>query len=193
MQIIRHRVNTIEELSEIPTAWGVEADLRDQGADIIMTHDPHTSGPSWGDWLNAYRHGTLIANIKCEGIEKTIIGDLEARGIDDYFLLDMSLPFLVKYARTGFRNMAIRFSEYEPLDLARQFAGLVNWVWVDCFTGLPLNTESHAFLKSNFKICLVSPELHGRSVSEINTYRGLLTEMPVDAVCTKRPDLWAVG
>ena len=47
-------------------------------------------------------------------------------------------------------------SEHEPLVFALKFKE-AEWVWVDCFTQLPLNNESYTQLKKHFKICLVSP------------------------------------
>jgi hypothetical protein len=61
---------------------------------------------------------------------------------------------------------------------------------VDCFSDLPLNTENYSKLKKHFKLCLVYPELQGFDVSRIEEFKNKLKDMPVDAVCTKRPDLW---
>ena len=58
----------------------------------------------------------------------------------------------------------------------------------------PLDAISAKRLKSGgFKLCLVSPELQGRSAdSEIPIMVSLLRELNIeaDAVCTKRPDIW---
>ena len=46
---------------------------------------------------------------------------------------------------------------------------------------------------AGFKLCLVSPELQGRSAeNEIPRLVELLRERDIfaDAVCTKRPELW---
>jgi tripartite-type tricarboxylate transporter receptor subunit TctC len=68
-------------------------------------------------------------------------------------------------------------------------AGKCEWVWVDCFTKLPLTREVYAQLKKHFKICLVSPELLGRP-SEIGWYREQLAGMEIDAVCTDQGRDW---
>jgi hypothetical protein len=190
MQIIQHRVNNIAQLRATPMQYGIELDIRDKYDELIITHDAFEAGESWSDYLDQYKHGLMIANIKTEGIEKKIIEDLETRNIKNYFLLDVSLPFLVKLSNEGFSNMAVRFSEYEPIELASKFVKKVNWVWVDCFTHLPLNDGNYAFLKEHFKICLVSPELHGHSIEMINDFKIQLRNWSIDAVCTKKPELW---
>jgi hypothetical protein len=190
MLIIQHRVNTIAQLSATSPQYGIEADLRSEGSNLVLHHDPFVKGEDWTSWLQSWQHAFFIANIKTEGIEERVINDLEASGMGNYFLLDVSLPFIVKYMRKGFGKMAIRFSEYEPEQLALRFAGKLEWVWVDCFTRMPLNSDIYALLRPHFKLCLVSPELQGRATEEIAGLRTELASMPVDAVCTKHPALW---
>ncbi len=86
----------------------------------------------------------------------------------------------------------MRFSEHEPIEFALAFAGRVDWVWVDCFTRLPLDRESHRRLREHFKICLVSPELQGHPHATIGAYRRQLAGLPIDAVCTDFAADWAV-
>jgi hypothetical protein len=40
MEYIAHRINTIEELKQIPKEYGVELDLRDFRDGLILQHDP---------------------------------------------------------------------------------------------------------------------------------------------------------
>ncbi len=187
---IAHRINTIAQLNSTPTEFGVEMDLRPDGDNIIIHHDPFTPGENFEDWLRHYRHSLIILNTKAEGMEERILALMEKYSIDKYFFLDLSLPFLIKYMKKGISKIAVRFSEYEPLEFVMKFAGKVEWVWVDCFNDLPLNQENYQLLKEHFKICIVSPELQGYDVSRIEEFKQLLAEMQIDAVCTKRPDLW---
>ena len=91
----------------------------------------------------------------------------------------------------GEENVAMRFSEFESLENIMNMRGKVKWVWVDCFTKLPLNkSNSEQLKKAGFKLCLVSPELQGRSTDEIKTYKEIIEPIGIDAVCTKRTDLW---
>ncbi len=190
MQIIQHRVNTISQLKATPIQFGVELDIRDKYDELIIQHDPFTIGESWEEYIRDYKNGLMIANVKTEGIEEKIIADLSKNNIDNYFLLDVSLPFLVKLCNKGIKKMAVRFSEVEPIELASKFINKVDWLWVDCFTYLPLTQDNYSFLKKYFKICIVSPELQGHSTEMIHNFKAQLNNLSVDAVCTKLPDLW---
>lgn len=194
MKLIAHRKNTLAELRSSPTEYGVEVDIRSYAGDLVIHHDPFIKGEPFEAWLAEYRHGTLILNVKEEGLEARLIELMKRRGIGDYFFLDQSFPFLVKWARLGERRCAVRVSEYESVETALSLAGKVDWVWVDCFTRFPLQYEDSARLKSaGFRLCLVSPELQGRDAqTEIPQLHALLKDRGIDAdaVCTKQPALW---
>jgi len=199
VKLIAHRRNTLAELNATPRSYGVEVDIRSQGDRLIMHHDPFQEGEPFEPWIEAYRHGTLILNVKEEGLEDRLIGCMRDRGIDDYFFLDQSFPFLVKTASKGERRCAVRVSEFESLDTALALAGRVDWVWVDCFTRFPLDRAAWLRLQDGgFRLCLVSPELVGRAPeSEIATLRRMFAAWAVepDAVCSKLPTipLWTPG
>ena len=133
-------------------------------------------------------------DVKEEGLEARLIELMRQHGIDDYFVLDQSFPFLVKWSKLGEHRCAVRVSEFEAVETALTLAGKVDWVWVDCFTHVPLESADAQWLKdAGFKLCLVSPELQGRPAEvEIPQMAALLQERGIvaDAVCTKRPDLW---
>jgi hypothetical protein len=194
MELIHHRRNSIEDLVATDIKYGVELDIRSHGDNLIIHHDPLRSGLLFTDWLEFYRHGTLILNVKEEGLEKQLIKLMRAKGITDYFFLDQSFPFLVKWAKFGERRCAVRVSEYESVETALSLSGLITWVWLDCFTKFPIETAEYKALKdAGFKICLVSPELQGMDAdTEIVKMANFMKEreMNMDAVCTKRPDLW---
>ena len=194
MNIIRHRRNTHQELAEINTGHGAEIDIRSQGSDLVLHHEPYLAGTNFEDWLENYRHGTLILNVKEEGLEDRCLELMTKHGINDFFFLDQSFPFLVKTARTDESRCAVRVSEFETIDTALSLAGKVGWVWVDCFTKFPLDLSSAAQLKDNgFKLCIVSPELQGRmEQSDTDTIVKAMNDAEVvpDAVCTKFPQRW---
>jgi hypothetical protein len=191
MLIIDHRINTAARLAEVKPAYGVEIDIRDYDGDLRLVHDPFLSGESLGDYLKGYKHAFCIFNVKCDGLEDRILDLAKQHGIQDYFFLDCADPTLVKLARRGEKNLAVRFSEFEPVESALAFAGLCDWVWVDCFSKLPLTPANYAQLKKHFKICLVSPELQGHGREAIQAYRQQLKDMPIDAVCTDFCEDWA--
>lgn len=190
MQYIAHRINTIAQLHKVPVGYGVELDLRDRGERLILQHDPFGDGEDFEEYLKHYRHGLMILNIKSERIEHRVLEAVRGAGVSSYFFLDCSFPMIRSLVQAGERRIAVRFSEYEPVESALALAGQVEWVWVDCFTRQPLDDRTYGLLKSHFKLCAVSPELQGRDAATIADYRRQLAAYPVDAVCTKRPDLW---
>jgi len=189
LRLIAHRRNTIAELLATPPEFGVEVDIRSERDRLIINHEPFTPGEPFEEWIDNYRHGTLILNVKEEGLEKRLISDMKARRIEDYFFLDQSFPFLLKTSANGERRCAARVSEFESIDTALALAGKVDWVWVDCFSRFPLSREDwQRLVEARFRLCLVSPDLVGRiSEEEILNQRRLFTEWGVepDAVCVK--------
>ena len=192
MIYIAHRVNTTEHLNSTPRDQGVELDLRDHGTDLVLQHDPFVGaqGECFRNYLRSYQHGLMILNIKSERIEWRVLEAIKDSNVQDYFFLDCSFPMIRQLIAKGERKVAVRFSEFEPLECALSLAGEIDWVWVDCFTRMPLDDHSYHQLQKHFKLCMVSPELHGRSVGEIPEFAKSLKPYRVDAICTKRPDLW---
>ena len=112
----------------------------------------------------------------------------------------MSMPFLVKYSDKAqkkeypyFRpeNLAVRFSDREPIEYALSFKGKASWVWVDYFSHFPLNKKNVILLKNaGFKICLVSPEIQKNSIFNTDQIVDICSNLRIDAVCTKNPQSW---
>ncbi len=71
---------------------------------------------------------------------------------------------------------------------ALKFAGLADWVWLDCFSGTPPSRAALAALKGKFRLCLVSPELHAYPKEIWGPFYEIAND--VDAVCTKDPQSW---
>ncbi len=116
MEIIIHRVNTIRELKIIDAKFGAEIDIRAWDSDLILNHEPFQDGEKLIDYLDEYKNGTLILNIKEDGIEDEVLRLVRERPqIKSYFLLDVEFPYLYRASRQGERNMAIRFSEDESV------------------------------------------------------------------------------
>jgi len=187
MEFIAHRINTIEELKNIPNAYGVELDLRDFGDRLVLQHDPFKDGEDFEEYLKHYQHGTMILNIKSERIEHKVLELIRKYKIKKYFFLDSSFPMIYLLSKNGEKNIALRFSEFEGLDTILAMAGKVEWVWVDCFTKLPIDNYSYNLLREKgFKLCLVSPDLQGQG-EKIDTYKKYLAKENIifDAICTK--------
>ena len=184
MQIVAHRINTVERLRRLPTHWGVELDLRADGSELILNHDPFKGGERFVDYLAEYRHGLMVLNIKEAGIEDEVLRLVRARGLTDCFLLDVEFPYLYRAARKGERAIAVRYSEDECIETVLKYKGRVDWVWIDTISRLPLDAQVVEQLRG-FKTCLVCPERWGRP-QDIPAYRKQLAElgMQIDAVMT---------
>jgi len=196
MHKIFHRVNTKKDLLRIPSEFGIEVDIRSNGEQLYIHHDPFLNGENFEDWLASYNHAILILNVKEEGLESRLIALMKKYCVDDYFFLDQSFPFLVRTATKGEKRCAIRVSEFENIETAMTLAGKIDWVWVDCFTRFPLTNEDARRLQvdGGFKLCFVSPELQGRTdIEHVKKFIQGIKHLDIkgDAVCTKYPELWA--
>jgi hypothetical protein len=194
MEVIKHRRNTIKSLMLTPSKYGVEIDLRSSGKEIIISHDPFKKGEKFSKWIKEYNHGTLIINLKEDGLEDEILLCLKKYKINSFFFLDQSFPSMINNMKKGINNYAVRVSEYESIETVFNFKDKVEWVWVDLFSEFPLNYKDFVNLKnSNFKLCLVSPELQKNNKLNINSIQSMLKEKKIffDAVCTKFPEKWA--
>jgi hypothetical protein len=185
-----HRVNTQEQLKSISKSFGLEIDLRSEGNEIILHHDPFEKGLNFEIFLEKYSHNGLILNIKTEGIEQRVLGILKTFKIKNFFFLDMTTPYLIKTYQTGCKKSAVRFSEYEPYESAEKFKNKSDWVWVDSFKGDYFEPTDLIKLSKFFKICLMSPELRGFNTEIIKELKTRYQKLNIDAVCTKNPELW---
>jgi hypothetical protein len=187
MEYIAHQINTIKELKQLPTEVGVELDIRDRGDRLILQHDPFTDGEDFEEYLKFYKHGTMILNIKSERVEFRVLELIKNSKVKSYFFLDSSFPMIYLLSKSSEKNIALRFSEFEGLDTILNMENKVEWVWVDCFSKLPLDFDKFKILKNKgFKLCLVSPELQAQP-EKIEEYRSYLfkNNIVLDAICTK--------
>tara|TARA_B110000503_G_C7152301_1_gene415755 strand:- start:837 stop:1421 length:585 start_codon:yes stop_codon:yes gene_type:complete len=191
---IKHRVNKTIDLKNTDSNLGIEVDIRSNGKNLIIHHDPFEKGEYFQEWLVHYKHKMLILNVKEEGLEELLIKLMEKAKIEDYFFLDQSFPFLLRYSKKSKGRSAIRFSEFESIQTVYKLNTICNWVWIDCFSKIPITRKQFNKLKElNFRICIVSPELQGKNPNiEILKMKNLLKKKMIypDAVCTKYPELW---
>ena len=205
MIIIQHRVNNLEDYKKVPFPHGIEVDVRYHENNLILNHDPfdhHTQkNIKLLDLLKKWSNkGPLVLNLKSEGIEDVCIEAMRTYKIKNWFFLDMSMPYFVNYAEKAFNkrikyfspdNLAVRFSDKEPIEYALSFHNKATWVWVDYFKEFPLTKKNYLLLKrKNFKICLVSPEIQKNSILEPGELFEICSDFQIDAVCTKKTELW---
>ncbi len=191
---IKHRVNSIAALSQLPEIFGAEIDLRlRQNGEVYVAHDVDQEGPLLSEWISGYQHSTLVLNVKSDGLESGICELLQEHGISDYFFLDQPFPTFLKSVKQKI-ICAVRVSEFEVIP--KNLENELTWIWTDSFTG----DWSHLlptldFVKEqNLNICLVSPELQGRfSSDEITEIKNVLQSsnyFQEVSICTKFPELW---
>jgi len=192
--IIRHRINNSLDLSKVEENHGVEVDVRAWDRNLILNHEPFQDGEELRVWLTNFKKPLLILNIKSEGLEDSVIELMkEIAPKQDYFFLDQSFPFLIRTLDMKIRHTAVRVSEYESSMYLPQLSN--EWVWLDSHTGDWSFLEEGLDIsrKAGKKVCLASPELHGRHpVAEIEFIKKILIKKNInlDAVCTKFPSYW---
>lgn len=198
--IIRHRVNTIEALLGVPLNHGVELDLRGYGDRLFLSHDPLKDDKmakgeytDFEEYLKHWRHsGVMVLNVKEMGYETKIIELMKRHKIDNFFFQDAEFPFVYRATRKDkMRGVSVRFSEVEPIECVRAQMDengnpLLDWVWIDTNTKLPITGEVIPVLEK-FKTCLVCPERWGRP-QDIPGYIEQLKklEFKLDAVMTSK-------
>lgn len=195
MLIIKHRINTIKDIMNLPKKFGAEIDIRSFNNELIISHDPFNDGIKLEEWLKFYDHNFIIFNIKEEGIEFKLLKLINNLKITKYFFLDQSFPFFIKHINLFGNNSSIRISRYENIDKAIALKKYTKWLWLDYLNDFPLTKYQIKDLrKFNLKFCVVSPELVvddniNKRITEIkNIFRE--SSVNIDAVCTKLPQMW---
>ena len=192
MIIIKHRVNTSIELKKISKNYGVEIDLRSNTKDIYLHHNPFKKGELFYSWVKNFNHKLIVLNVKEEGLENKILKILKKNKITNFFFHDQTFSSLLKNKNKT--KVSLRFSEYEDLKKTKELFNKIKWLWIDNFNEIKLKKKFYSFLKKKkVKICLVSPELvNKKRIKEIIPLISYLkkNKFNIDAVCTKKPDLW---
>ena len=125
--------------------------------------------------------------------------------IRNFFILDESVPFIVKHAKAGQSEFAFRVSEFEnyrnAINLQRTLKKInasFAWVWVDTFTGEVLSADATRQLQAEqLRCCFVSPELH--RIDSPEKWKSLIEDfflgfkekgISPNMICTKEPVFW---
>ena len=205
MQIISHRgywkinseKNKIKAFERsFNLGFGIETDIRDFNGELVISHDIPISSLEEliyvDDFFKLYKlignNLTLALNIKSDGLQEKLENLINKYNISNYFVFDMSTPDTLKYMNMGI-NFFSRQSEFEVTpSLYNQCSGILldefvnHWITPDIL-------ENH--LKKNKLVCIVSPELHGRSnLKEWEQYKNFITNQFSDnlILCTDKPE-----
>ncbi len=192
MIIIKHRVNSIIKLKNTPKNFWVEIDLRSDLNNIFLNHDPFKKGELFEKWIKFFKHKLIILNVKEEGLEPKILSILKKNKVKNFFFHDQTFSTLLKNMKKT--NVSVRYSEFEDLKKTSFLFKYIKWVWLDNFSKIKIEKKFYKNVKKyNCKICLVSPELVKKNrIKEIKKiiYYFKKNNFYIDAVCTKRPDIW---
>lgn len=167
--IIWHRVNTIEHLKSININDGVEIDVRSIKGVPYLSHYIDEDGVDFEEWLKYYNlKGTLVINVKEEGLEMIIIKLLEKYNITNYMFLDEPFWYLLNSSRKlNNKNFAIRVSKFESVETALKSRELSDWVWYDYFDNYINTDDIKKLIDAGFKVIMPAPELVNSNVSFI--------------------------
>jgi hypothetical protein len=184
MEILKHRVNTINEIDQ---NFGAEIDVRDYDGSLVLSHDcPNSQNLQLINFLKNFPKEKLLAvNVKSCGIEKDLFDILHNKQIN-YFAFDFSLPSIFDAMKNNL-TCALRLSEFE-----KELLDGPKWIWLDSFKSIWYSKDYVYSIKNlGYSISVVSPELHGRSdEKEIDQIKSLIDDDLIDAICTDIPETW---
>lgn len=167
--------------------FGTETDVRDMAGELVMSHDMPT-----GDQITLAEFLALIddpgmplaINIKADGLAKPLAQQFASKRLD-WFVFDMSIPDMRMHLNAG-NPVFARMSEVERdpawLDEAQG-------VWLDAFKDEWYDAQLiTSLLNRGKRVCIVSPELHGRDAAPLwETLAGLSGNANL-MLCTDYPE-----
>ena len=171
-------------------AFGTETDVRDRGGALVVAHDMADSeARPWSEILDLFE-GTglpLAVNVKADGLSDLLKTTMEGRAID-WFAFDMSGPETVRYVRAGLPF----FTRHSDIETSPILYKAASGVWLDAFECVWFDeTTIRAHLTAGKRVCVVSPELHGRPYDAVWAMLRDMNEASGETVmlCTDHPDL----
>jgi hypothetical protein len=146
--------------------YGTETDIRDLSGSLVISHDPPQSADALlADIFFRLHHRfdpglPLALNVKADGLQR-LLGEAMGRySMTNAFVFDMSVPDMLQWAKCGI-SYYTRHSDLEPEPSCYDRAA---GVWLDAFHGDWWDMDVVArHLDNGKQVCVVSPELHGRS------------------------------
>lgn len=147
----------------VADAFGTETDVRDHDGRLVISHDPAPStARDWADLVDLFdgRGLPLAVNVKADGLSGLLEAAFAGRDID-WFAFDMSGPETVRYARAGLPY----FTRHSDVEAEPVLYAEAQGVWLDAFHdhGWMTTDVIRRHLDADKRVCLVSPDLHGRS------------------------------
>lgn len=147
--------------------FGSEVDVRDLQGELVVSHDMPTGGEITLHQLLdliGQRSFTLAFNIKSDGLADKLGRIMQNYPNVDWFTFDMSVPDQRMQMQAG-NPVFTRMSEVEVTPIWLDY---VQGVWMDSFEYQWFDdTLIDKLLDKGKRICIVSPELHGRDPSPL--------------------------
>lgn len=150
--------------------FGVETDIRDLDGELVISHDPPISKNAplrFSEFLKLYvaanSSAWLALNIKADGLSGQVLKELQAYGVKNAFVFDMSVPDMRGYLKAG----AITFTRKSDVETQPSYYETSAGVWLDCFE-IPYSPMEwvEEVVKDGKYAAIVSPELHGRGYQD---------------------------
>lgn len=197
MKVLSHRgywknpgeKNALSAFSRsLQLGFGLETDLRDCRGRIVVSHDmPVGTEPELDQLMELFRGSDhpLALNIKADGMAVALKDRLSRCDIKDWFAFDMSIPDMRSYLDHRMPVFA-RFSEVER---DPPWLDEVGGIWFDSFHGEDLDKgRISEYLRAGKRVCIVSPELHGRQYQDAWQALRTLSDAEGVMICTDYPE-----
>lgn len=167
--------------------FGTETDVRDRGGDLVISHDiPNGEAMTLTDFLEVFqaRRLPLAINIKADGLVAPLKASMQAANVRDWFVFDMAVADMRAYLAARV-PVFTRMSEVErePAWLDR-----CQGIWLDAFDDVWYGANDiEAMIRTGKRVCVVSPELHGRHFESLWQMLRPLRDQPALMLCTDYP------
>jgi hypothetical protein len=177
MNIISHRglwnnkiqKNSLEAFKlSFSEDFGVETDIRDFNGKLVVSHNiADLNCDLLQELFKIYKASDiskpLALNVKADGLQSLVSECLDKYNIDNYFLFDMSIPEQYVYIKQGLKV----FSRQSDIEKTIVLYDDVYGVWLDAFIDEWVDEATIKYhINNDKKVCIVSPELHGRKYKE---------------------------
>lgn len=172
--------------------FGLETDIRDVSGKLVISHDvPQGDELPLDDFLELAASQPeitgcpLALNIKSDGLANLLAVALRPYAHLDCFVFDMAVPDMRGYFGSGI-PVYTRLSEVEP---QAPWLDLCKGVWLDCFESDWYSIDQvRQLLTQGKRVCIVSPELHGRAPEPAWEKLRAVASEPALMLCTDFPE-----
>ena len=128
----------------------------------------------------------MAINIKSDGLQDYVKVLLDKYNIKNYFVFDMSVPDHYVYVKKGL----VSYTRHSEIELHPNLYKESEGVWMDQFISDWISSDSIIkHIDAGKKVCIVSPELHGRNKENAWSVYKKLPKFYLDKIqlCTDFP------